>query len=333
VQTLADVRSRKPTAQPEIIKGMLRKRGVLAFTGIEGGGKSLILQDLAARVALGSPWLGIPTIKSRVGLLTLELEDADVTERADLLSLPPDSEHGIRILTLDSIGAGHIDISQGGSPDLERLCEWGMGLDLIILDPKANLYDGAEDREGHVRLLRALDRLRFATGAGLALASHVPKVLPKEVVHTARGDTSFTADVQTVLALRRIRGIWTVIPAKVRIGPKPKPIHLATTEVGDLVLPLTVVEAPADPIEGKEGNLAIVLDSFPETFTAPGKIHKDSPVKVARSTFNSYLEELQETGDIEDNGRRGRARKYRKTSRPGKSEDYPEDSDQLLDLQ
>jgi len=333
VQTLADVRARDPIPQPEIIRGLLRKRGILVLTGLEGSGKSLLLQDLAARVALGEPWLGIPTTRSRVGLLTLELEDADATDRSDLLGLDPDSERGIRILTLDSLGTAHLDISSDKGPDLKQLCRWAKGLDLVILDPKANLYWGAEDREGHLRLLRALDRLRFLTGAGIATGSHVPKVSPKEAVHTARGDTSFTAEAQAVLALMMKRKVWAVVPAKVRIGPRLKPIYLATTETGGLVLPLAVQEAPAGQAEGKESNVAALLEFVPRTFTAPGKIQKAFPIKVSRSTFNAYLAELLDAGDIEDNGRDGRARKYRRIFRAGESEDYPEDSGELLEVQ
>jgi hypothetical protein len=314
-ETLAAIRKRNPQAKPDILPGLLRKRGIAIVAGLEGSGKSFLLELLAARVSVGAPWLGFPTVTSTVGLVSLEMDAHDNVSRSDLLGEDPAWEDHVRLLTPDSMGTSILELTNPQSPHLGWLIYWGQGLDLIILDPKSNTYSDGEDQEGHKLLLRAIDRIIFETGAAIVLASHIPKVTPKEYVHWTRGDTTLTGAVQAMLLLTKHRGSWCLITGKSRIGERKNPrVYLETTLAGDLKIPITVRDAPLDSRESKQANVQALRAILPDAWAAPSVIHEglsENGIKVAKSTFNEYLAELVEIGDAECRGH-GRSTQYRR---------------------
>jgi len=309
---LADIIARNPTPPPDLIPGLMRKRMLALFVGIEGGGKTALLLDLACRLALGQLFLGFKTLPSSVGLVTPEHLHSDIRARAEALGLP---QAPVKILTQEDLAARYIDVTSRETKDLERLIAWAQGLDLVILDPRANVDQGTEDQPGNASLLRASSRLIIETGATVLLSTHVPKIESKETVHRARGHTNLTGAADLVMLLEKHRGSWQFSVPKTKNTKRPEPLYLATSKNGDLGWPITVREAPPDQAEQRQANLAAIVEASSSTWMGPAALLEAAGIKVVRATQASYMTALVESGELESNGAPpGKGRKYRLAS-------------------
>jgi hypothetical protein len=149
----------KDVGAPEfVVDGWLQNRKVGLLLGEDGAGKSFLLLDLAIAVATGSPWLGIPTVRAPVLLVSAEEEERDIKKRLQVALT-----HGLSARTgnLHIIGVDTIDQDYGGAVLAEvdektrkismtklwdavvRKVE-SVNPKLLILEPLNELFDGDE---------------------------------------------------------------------------------------------------------------------------------------------------------------------------------------------
>jgi KaiC/GvpD/RAD55 family RecA-like ATPase len=149
----------KDVGAPEfVVDGWLQNRKVGLLLGEDGAGKSFLLLDLAIAVATGGNWLGNPTVRAPVLLVSAEEEERDIKKRLQVALT-----HGLsaRTANLHIIGVDSIDEDHGGAVLAEvdektrkismtklwdtvvRKVE-SVNPKLLILEPLNELFDGDE---------------------------------------------------------------------------------------------------------------------------------------------------------------------------------------------
>jgi hypothetical protein len=180
----------------EIIPGFLWADTVARVNGPAGVGKSLILLDLAARVAAGMGWQGRPCLRGSVAYIATEAfaslaVRAPAWERENRRPLPDDCIiYDMPILV--------------NSGEWEALTEYLAALDpkpiLIIIDTQAGVSIGVEENSATeiTELYGGIETLRRATGAGVLVAHHTGNDTTR-----GRGSTAAIAMLDTEYLLQR----------------------------------------------------------------------------------------------------------------------------------
>jgi RecA-family ATPase len=190
-----------PPPRKYVVNPWFGKGKLSFFAGTGGLGKSFLMLDLAASVALGHRWLGMPVTKGRVVILNWEdeLEEIDrrlhfVTQNLarrrgatgkDLRELRMTVAQNVRIESLlgkELYFLRDVDRNVTRTPDVARLAAKlnELGPDLIIVDPLSRLHTLNEnDNSIGSAIVSALDSLRAATGAAVLVPAHTNKEADK----------------------------------------------------------------------------------------------------------------------------------------------------------
>lgn len=147
------------------VAGWVPDDGVTILYGDGGVGKSTLALAVAASVALGEPFMGLPTIKGRPLYLDYETSARQQARRLRLLACgmewtgTPDVLYKNLNVPLPDLG-----------PELRRLCD-AEGVGMVVLDSLAYAGGGHPEADPTLAVFRVLNSLRRPV---LALA-HVPK--------------------------------------------------------------------------------------------------------------------------------------------------------------
>jgi hypothetical protein len=164
--------------------------------------KTFLLLDLALSVASGMPFLGLPTKKSKVLYVNLELQEPFAQKRlkAILRAKGLADVSGMEILNL----RGHAcDIEKLSQQVLSHISEGEFGL--VVIDPIYKLYgDRDENSVSHVTsLMNLLECICRVGNVALVFAAHQTKgnQAGKESIDRISGSGAFARDVDCGLIL------------------------------------------------------------------------------------------------------------------------------------
>ncbi len=287
----------------------------------KAAGKTTLIAWLIRALVDGLPFLGQPTIRTPVVLLTEQpptslraaLERAGLTDRDDL-----------SILTWrDARGAAWRSVVAAAVAECRRI-----GARVLIVDTLpafAGIRGDAENDAGAA--LAAVEPLQAAAADGLAVivVRHERKG-GGDVGESGRGSSAFTGSVDVVLQLRRqvnpVRPTVRVLSALSRFDETPDELVIELTDSGYVVLGDQTAVAFAEA-------RAAILDVLPDSFLPDGRgaaaesYGLTVPEIVAkvdgrRTSVQAALGSLQDAGEVErvGSGRRGDPHRYRRTS-PG----------------
>lgn len=307
--------------EPLLAGGVLSAADLGLIAGDGGLGKSRIAIELAAAMACGDEWLGLPTVAApaRVGYLAAEFTRYRWVER--LVSLftgerPRDPDEllaAFRSLHLSSGDGAFVSIpgeeldgplnlleAQAGEQLIALIRE--RALDVCFLDCLSRLMGGADEtNEFFGQLLVTLDRVRFKTGCALVLIHHARKSAPgtrkgdEDPMDLVRGGTKLRDGINTGLFLSQLEGgLLKLTCFKANYGRKPDPAYLRIPEGGGR----TLVEMPPD--ERRDVNAKRILDWLTaragERFTS--EEITSGVGELAIRTCRRHLKDLNEQGRI-----------------------------------
>ena len=137
-----------------VLQGWVPVDGVTVFAADGGTGKSTLGLALAAHVALGKPFLGLPVRAGRVAFLDYETTWQQQARRLRLIA------RGMELTETPSVVYKHLDVPvpQCG-PELRRFCD-GEGIDFVLLDSLGFAGGAQPDAEPTLAVFRALNSLR-----------------------------------------------------------------------------------------------------------------------------------------------------------------------------
>ena len=206
LETAAGLLSTPPVAWR--VKGVLPAQGVAVVFGASGSGKSFVMLDLAAHIALGRRWFGCRVKEASVVYVNLESSGGlrtrlEAWEKEYEQSYPRDVQFvRERLRLMDDVealanvspdgGVVIIDTLHAAAPDLDENSSQDMGL-----------------------IIEAATRLQTRTGGLVVLVHHTGK----DQGRGARGHYSLTADADAVLEVEREKnGARAVVLRKSKEG-------------------------------------------------------------------------------------------------------------------
>lgn len=193
------------------------KRHVTLFGGHGGMGKSMLALTMAAHVAAGVPFAGLPVTQSVVLFASLEDEASVVKVRLRKIiqhyNLPTNA-----VLTnlrlLDGTGAESALMTQStefnGKPEMTKafveLAHASEDAGLIMIDNASDAYDGSENVRKEVRFfIRNLARMARARNASVVLLAHIDKAAQRNGTagDDYSGSTAWHNSVRSRVALKQ----------------------------------------------------------------------------------------------------------------------------------
>lgn len=205
-----------PPVRRFIVGGMIPDGEVTLLTGAGGVGKTLLAQQLATCVSQGLPFLGRPTIQSRVMLflcedsedeLQLRQRDINLTMGLDLVELSPVLRIASRKF-MDNLLA--IWTSNTGAMKRTRVWEAlrddavAFGAKLVVVDTIADTFGGNEIDRSHVRqfVQACLGKLAQECGGAVLALGHPSKAGQAVGGDGTSGSTAWHASVRSRLYLQ-----------------------------------------------------------------------------------------------------------------------------------
>lgn len=209
----------RPVPEREwLVDRLIPRREVTLFTGDGGLGKSLLMQQLATSVALGEPWLGLPTRAGRAFCLFCEDSDEELHRRqADIVaSLFRRFEELWRLRWLSGGGTDCTLMSFESDRATGKLTNFFTSMlawlrrfepELVVIDTAADTFGGSEINRGQVNayLKTCLGRMCRETDATVVVCGH-PSQHGKATGEGFFGTTHWNNGVRGRLYLSRPEG-------------------------------------------------------------------------------------------------------------------------------
>ena len=193
----ADVMSSQKTAE-WIIKGVLPAADIITIFGASGSGKSFVVLEMAAAIALGTPWRGRRVKKGRVIIVAAEGSGSygkRIKALAQHLGISPkDLDIGVIIVPPNLMEEGDVT-------ELAASIKAVGDVSLILIDTFAQVTPGANENgaEDMGLALSNVRVLRTATGATVGLVHHAGK----DAHRGSRGWSGIRAAVDAELEVTR----------------------------------------------------------------------------------------------------------------------------------
>ena len=217
--------------ETEWIVESLIPRGMLGlFAGRPKAGKSLLMLDMLASIALGETFLGRAT--QQIGVLYVAAEDSFGLVRERLRARFGDERDApFHLLPADGSFDQSLRLDDDGTT-LMRLAETIDALDagVVVLDPMRELHTGKEnDADEMAMLLRPLRQLAHEKNITIVLVHHKNKS-GQDASTAVRGSTAIPGSVDVVLTLDVLNddegdltaGQTVTLYAEGRYGPKQR---------------------------------------------------------------------------------------------------------------
>lgn len=295
-RALRDTEIRKP--ESIVGDGILTESSFVLCYGKPGMGKTWLTLQMALAVASGTPWLGIPTKKRRVGVLELELHQYYLRQR--LLALAKNMDPELAEEALANIEflcrpayRGVVDIME--PPSRDGLISWiqGHGLGVLVLDAMSRIHFASENNAQEMgRVLAGIERIRDETQAGIWGVHHEPKE-SKDTnlsdLDAARGSSRFQSDPHTMMRLKLFRGSTVLTFAKMNLGEVPDDLYLKRQENGQF----EVIKPPESPADIRERN-AMKAENLLLKAGTDGLTTKQAAeeMKLQPRTVKAYLDQV-----------------------------------------
>ena len=250
------------TKAPFVLAGWLPKQGKMEIYGAPKSGKSFLAVQMARCLGIGEPFLGIPTVVSRVLYLQFELGEQVLQGR---LKSTGHTYSGVYVGTDFAL---KLD-TKGGQEQFQRALE-AIKPQVLITDPLYKILTGDENESCDVRVvLDLLDRAIEAYGCSVVIIHHAGKDLERG----GRGSSILEDWVDSCIEMKRTSKQGE--PLQSRLTPKllrhaetpPEPINLKLGDDFEFQLtnaPLTVkdkVGAFLKEHKGKEVSAQEIIDA------------------------------------------------------------------------
>jgi hypothetical protein len=193
----ADEMSEQKTAK-WLIKGVVPAADIVTIFGASGSGKSFVVLEMAACIALGVPWRGHKAEKGRVVIIAAEGSGSygkRIKALAQYLGISPkDLDIGVIVVPPNLMEEGDVT-------DLAASIKAVGGVSLIIIDTFAQVTPGANENgaEDMGLALSNVRVLRTTTGATVELVHHAGK----DAHRGSRGWSGIRAAVDAELEVTR----------------------------------------------------------------------------------------------------------------------------------
>ena len=167
--------SETPPARPDVWHGVLHFGDKLFIGGRSKAGKTWALMGFGLSVSAGVPYWGIPTTKTNVLYVNLELNDVDFKRRAALvrqkLVFRQEDVSGFKAIHL----RGFVEDLDTMYPRL--LATAGRDYGMIILDPLYKVFGNRNENDAGqmTSLCNLLEKIASETGAAVVSAMHFAK--------------------------------------------------------------------------------------------------------------------------------------------------------------
>lgn len=221
----------QPSPVDWTVEGWIPSSGVTMFYGESGGGKTFVTLDIAAHVASGQPWCGLPTKAGHVLYLAGE-GNFGLRQRGAAWA----ARHGHAGLERLIVSNRAIDMDSGGDAvqSILRIAREATNgpLALVVVDTVNNHMSGDENLAKDVRAL-------FGAVNTVAAALSCPVILNHHVGHgegaarRARGSSAFKASLDASVLVTNANGAILLSCTKMKDGPEPDDLHgrLETVEI------------------------------------------------------------------------------------------------------
>jgi hypothetical protein len=188
-----------PPEPPELVSEILHEGCKMVIGGHSKSYKSWLALQLAVSVSSGQDFLGLPTVKSPVCYLNLELRDFAVRKRIRIMTeaLELELEEG-QFHIVNARGKWH------GVQSLEAMVSdlIAKGVKLLFIDPIYKLQPFDENNTAEVgSLLQSLDRLVEETGAALVYVHHYRKSGGGKAMDKLSGSGLFNRDFDSMMGI------------------------------------------------------------------------------------------------------------------------------------
>ena len=283
---LVDVMSAQPEPVRFAVDPLMPKRHVTLLGGHGGIGKSSLALGIAAHVACGRDFAGLPVTQSPVVFVSLEDESAIVRLRLrkviEAYQLPPQAVlENMRLLdgteaaaALMVEGSGH-----GAAPTFTRtyneVSEASEGAGLIIIDNASDAFAANENARREVRLfIRGLAAIARHHDAALVLLAHIDKNAAKDGArgNSYSGSTAWHNSARSRLALMEQDGHIQLLHEKANLSKKAPPLEIAFRDD----VPMPEVAAAADGLTQNDFDQVTMLQTlelaFKSEITVPASL-------------------------------------------------------------
>lgn len=166
---------------PDIIPGLLPRRGQLVIAGETDIGKSLVALEICSSLITGTPLWGElqPTMQARKILYILGEHYNEVIQRLWAVTKLPMTDQ-VFLLGPEQVGYDKWLVANG-RPNLQsvgKFKKWSEGVDLIVFDPFAAFVTGVDVENDNVQMRLVLDTMSLiaqSSGASCLVLAHQGK--------------------------------------------------------------------------------------------------------------------------------------------------------------
>jgi len=172
----------QPVPQREwLVRGWIPHKQITLLYGDGGTGKTTLLLQLAIAASQGATWMGVKLARHKVLFITAEDELSEVHYRLDQMTRLLGKDVGdLVIVSLADLEVAELMSLDGKTlkptPTLDSICELigRQGVDVVMMDPIADLFGGNEiDKQQVTKFMRMLrKRIAFDLGCSLVIAAH-----------------------------------------------------------------------------------------------------------------------------------------------------------------
>jgi AAA domain len=242
VVSFADSWTDRSAYEPHLLESLIPKGTLSVVAGPPKSQKSLMLLDLAVKMALGEPWFGFRPLRPlRVLVIQFEMSLDMMRSRVHNFR----QSEGFSPIELDRLGRNfifsdkcvapfnrdsfphYLNFARRGFPDP------GAPPDVLVFDPLQNMYDGNENSNAEMFVfLRLLDELRDLVNpeAGIILLHHANKTNRREMLedpfNALRGASALRGYYSSAVFVSRVsedsdeRQVFFDVRAGIAPGPK-----------------------------------------------------------------------------------------------------------------
>ncbi len=230
-KTASQLRDQYPQLRPPLIEGILRRGETMNIIASPKVGKSWMVNDLAICVAMGQPWLGMPTVQGKVLILDNELHPETMSSRIATLKSKRSWDDEVIDRNL------HFVNLRGGLLSIEDLDGSFVALEpdsysMIVLDAYYRFLPVGVDENDNgaiANIYNLIDRHARSINASFVLIHHTSKggQAEKSVtdVGSGAGSQSRATDTHLVLRHHKEEGV-IVVDAAVRSWKPIEPFCL-----------------------------------------------------------------------------------------------------------
>jgi hypothetical protein len=260
--------------------------------GQPGLGKSYLVLQLAEAVSRGESFFGLPTLKSRVGIISLEVPAYYVRDRLRKIRRADQDPTGDVVIFPSDRLRGLTDLCDPREQVEIAAVIRGEGIGLLAIDPLALAHRGRETQEDLAAVVAMLKELPLRTGCAPLLVHHEPKEQSdkeRSDLDALRGATVLRDMAGCLLRLKTKLGRLCLCWPKVRNAAIPEPTWIMRAEDSGR---LYEIEEPLDKVTiGKQNRDRIY------TVLADGEWHSTDEIcdrtRIGRETVWRHLKKLK----------------------------------------